>query len=423
MGGRKLSPSDPLVSLAPNCEFAIVKLKAAREVDLKINAIEEVTENIYGGTDIGTALTYFSDLQKKLNKPMVVYAPLGSNLGGHDGGTIIERYIDYLSERRGFVVVTSSGDQGFSDTHVSGKLEQTGDRKTLVLNVDENQRALQISIYTIRPDRISIGLTAPTGENIDNVPIPAVNGENVPIRLGSNNIIVQYFREEKGVGDQRVDILIFNIQGGVWQINLNGDFTLNGRYDGWLPQRNVLKEGTRFFNSDPLITLMTPSTSNNIITTAFYNQLSDIIEPISGNGFTRDGRVKPSIATSGIDVLTVGLNNKYIVTKGPALSGAILGGIVALLLQWGIVDRNDINLYPQKINNYLISGTTKNPTHRYPNQQWGFGVVNIEQIFKGLSSSTNRQNDRLEDKESNKNENLARLYVKIPKEVLFRTRG
>ncbi len=425
VGGRKLSPNDPLVSVAPKCEFAIVKLKPAKEVDLEANAIDIASRNVYGGAEIGYALTYLSELQQKLNKPMVVYLPLGSNLGGHDGGTILERHIDNLSQRRGFIVVTTAGDQGSSETHVSGKLDQTGDRKTIVLNVDEDQRNILISIYTVRPDRISIGITSPTAESIERIEIPPKNGETTSIAFGESIVVVQYFIEEKGVGDQRVDVIIRNVKGGVWQINLNGDFILNGRYDAWIPQRPVLKMDTRFFNPDPLITIMTPSTSNSIITTTYFDQERKQFSPISGNGYTRDGRIKPSIAVAGADVLTVGLNNEYIVVNGLPMSGAILAGVVALLLEWGIVYKNDINMYPQKINNYLISATIKEPSRTYPSPQWGFGVLSIQELFKIITRSLASEFSQRYKEDINEGKTVfgRGIYINIPVELYEGLKG
>lgn len=82
IGGRKLNPNEEFSSVVPNCDFAIVKLKKAKKNVLAVNAIEETEVGVYEGTDLAEAMDYLSDLQRTLNRPMVVYIPLGSNLGG-----------------------------------------------------------------------------------------------------------------------------------------------------------------------------------------------------------------------------------------------------------------------------------------------------------------------------------------------------
>lgn len=222
IGGRKLSETESFASVAPNCNFAIVKLKEAKRNVLAINGIEEPAEEVYGGTDIAEAMNYLSDLQQGLNRPMVVYISLGSNLGAHDGGTVLERYIDFLTERRGFATVASVGSQGLGETHTSGNLLQTGGQDIIVINVDEGERNIIISLFTIQPDKVSIGIIAPDGSTIERIQIPEKSGESVSLTLGSSTISIQNYSDDRIIPDIRLDILIRGIIPGIWQITLKG---------------------------------------------------------------------------------------------------------------------------------------------------------------------------------------------------------
>ena len=55
---------------------------------------------------------------------MVIYFPLGSNLGSHKGNGILEQYMELISRNSGIAIVTGSGNQGASGTHTSGIISQ-----------------------------------------------------------------------------------------------------------------------------------------------------------------------------------------------------------------------------------------------------------------------------------------------------------
>ena len=54
-------------------------------------------------------------------------------------------------------------------------------------------------------------------------------------------------------------------------------------------------------------------------------------------------------------------------------------GGVALLMQWGIVERNNVYLYGENLKTYLLRGTKKDvPGVTYPSREWGYGKLCIE---------------------------------------------
>jgi len=121
----------------------------------------------------------------------------------------------------------------------------------------------------------------------------------------------------------------------------------------------------------------------------------------------------------------VGLNNEYIVVNGLPMSGAILAGVVALLLEWGIVYKNDINMYPQKINNYLISATIKEPSRTYPSPQWGFGVLSIQELFKIITRSLASEFSQRYKEDINEGKTVfgRGIYINIPIELYEGLKG
>lgn len=416
IGGRNLGGEDRLKSIVPKCEFAIVKLEEARESVLESAGIEKATKNVYQSTTISSAIRYLSDLQVKLRKPMIVYLPLGSNFGGRDGESILERYIDNLTQRRNFLVATNTGNQGNGRTHTSGTISSTGDTQDILLNISETQTALNVSIFTRRPDIISISITSPKGDTISKIPIPSIAEQNKYLTFEENSIRIDYFAQETLTGAVSINILIKNTIEGLWKISLFGDYIVSGIYDAWIPQSELLKGDTRFLNPDPYTTLLIPSTSINAMVTSYYNQIENTIAENSGRGYPRNGRIEPAITIAGLNLLTCGLEDSLILGSGAAMAGAILAGAVALVFQWGIVQGNYPELTPPRVKNFLIASAVKDDDKIYPNQEWGFGKLSLERLYEVLYRTSNINIPRNRNL-SNEDEFNSYLYINIPEEI------
>lgn len=371
---------------APDCEFVIVKLKPAKKSSLETFGIFDVegVGPIYESTDIIFGMSYLLQVQRSLNRPLVIVIPLGSNFGGHDGSSSVERFIDYVSMNRGVVVVTGTGNQATAENHGSGILQKTGDVDIVEINVDPAQVALSMFLWTKRPDKVSVGIIAPSGEAVQRIPIRRGESQQFKFLFEQSTINVDYFYPENITGDTFVRILINNIKPGVWQLRVIGEFIVSGRYDLWLSSKELLKPQTRLLNPDPLITIQIPATSRSVLATATYNQDLNILYPSSGKGFTRDGRIKPDITSGGVEVLTAAVGGGTTTYTGSSMATAVLASAVALILQWGIVDGNDPNMYVLKVRTYLIRGTRKRPGDIYPNEDWGYGILDLEGTFNAI---------------------------------------
>lgn len=402
IGGAIIEPGDPLVSVVPKCDFAVVKLKEAKSNTLRLSGIDRRDIPIYQDSDIAAAIRYLAEFQEKLNRPMAVYLALGSNYGGRNGQTVLERYIDYFTQKRDFTVISNTGSQGNAKGHASGIISRIGEERIIPINVDKNEGNLFLSIYNFKPDKLSIGISAPMGERIQTLTVPQVNGEVITFNLGKSTITLQYFSDGYSNGDERIDVLIRNAVGGAWIINLLGEHIVKGKYDMWLIQKELLRQETKFLEADTNITLMTPATTINALTTSYYNQENNTIVIESGRGFARDGVIKPSVATAGVDILTVGLNNKLIVATGAAMAGALLTGATAMIYEWGVIRKNDLDLFPPKMRSYIISSTIRDEGLIYPNPEWGFGRLSFKKLHENLSQLSRSNVEDIDFKEKEK---------------------
>ena len=101
VGARGKNPD--LIGAAPDCEFAIVKLKEASKSYLKNFGVVTSGTGRYENIDIILGIKHIVDEANKRKMPVVIYIPLGTNVGPHDGSSILERFIDDVSKREGLL--------------------------------------------------------------------------------------------------------------------------------------------------------------------------------------------------------------------------------------------------------------------------------------------------------------------------------
>ncbi|TCK98462.1 subtilase family protein [Natranaerovirga hydrolytica] len=144
---------------------------------------------------------------------------------------------------------------------------------------------------------------------------------------------------------------------------------------------------TQFLSPSFNYTVTIPSTSITPITVGAYNHLDNSLYISSGRGPTRDGRIKPEMIAPGVNILGPIPNNQYTRRTGTSIAAAHLAGGTALILEWGIELGNDINMNTQTVKNVLIRGANRIATLDYPNNDWGFGTLNLINSFEILRGS------------------------------------
>lgn len=373
--------------IAFDASIAMVKLQTANEQYRNYFGTNGKTEYQYRNTDILLGIKYLSDLAKQLVKPMVIFIPLGSTIGAHDGSSVIERYIDDISQDSGLIVVTSTGNQGLAENHTAGKIEKQGETKSIELYVDTNQTDLLMNIYITRPDRMGLSIVSPAGEAVGNITPKKREGTVVNFVLEGTSMNVMFIEPDEHTGDEIIVVRATNLRPGIWNFGLIGEYIVNGTYNAWLVQRELLEPKTRFLSPTQYTTLTLPATSSYIIPVAYYNQNINATVSQSGRGFTRDGRIAPIIAAGGVDAIVTAPNNRKTMMTGGSIAGAVISGCCCQLLQWGIVNKNDVTMYARKVQTYLMRGTDQRIGDVYPNEQWGFGVINMQKLFDNIKGS------------------------------------
>ena len=367
--------------VAPDCTFVIVKLLESIYFKKEFN----VDTPIFSLTVIFSAIQFLYDYSINNNVPMVIYIPLGTNAGNHKGTGILEEFIDYISVTQGIVAVTGSGNEGGSGRHASGIIESLSATSLIYLSVSPNQRFLEIEIWVETPDIMTVDVISPAGESSSFTPVSVNSKTNYNYVFEKTALELAYFIPQETSGDELIRLNFNDLQPGLWKLRLTSRLFLSGRYNAWITYPGELIRDTYFVPSDPFGTITNPGTSTSIITVAAYNQNNNNLLNYSGNALYYDFIDRIDLAAGGVNALTVAPYNKLSVASGTSVSAAIVTGACAILLEWCIANLSISYSYSAIIKFYMLLGTVRRPGDVYPNNQWGYGLLNIPEIFRNLS--------------------------------------
>ena len=397
IGGRGVNPD--LIGAAPDCKFAVVKVKESPKVILDYAGVPVTKKQVYEDVNLLLAIRYLSQLSNELKMPMVIYFPFGTNTGSHDGTGVIENTLELQGKKVGIIPVAGTGNQGDTQTHIEDFIDKTGDTKIIEVKVGKGQINLSFEIYCMKPDKVSIGIVSPSGEVLERLDTKLGSIVDYKFVYEGTTVSIYYLEPDDVTGDEVIIIKFKNIRSGTWQFKLYGDYIVDGRFWSWLPQRELLDKDTRFFNPSQYTTLTIPATSRGTLITSYYNQGINSTVAASGRGYTRDGRIKPDITSGGVNAIVAMPGGGTSIATGSSVATSVAAGCSALMLQWAIIDKNDLEIRTQKLISYLIRGAKTRPGDTYPNREWGFGMLNMEETFGFLRSVVDSNNYRDEEKE------------------------
>lgn len=93
-----------------------------------------------------------------------------------------------------------------------------------------------------------------------------------------------------------------------------------------------------------------------------------------------------------MNIYAPSVDGTFINASGTGIAAAYAAGTVALLLEWGIIRGNHLDMNGIDVNRILIRGAYRDPNLTYPNQDWGYGILDLENSLKlaALSSPIER---------------------------------
>lgn len=362
----------------------------APEAELVVVRLEQNGNDAYiRTTQLMQAVDYLVKKAREYGKPMAINLSIGNNYGSHSGKSLLSTYLTEIALCERLSICVGSGNEAGKPIHTSVRLGELP--YEILLSIDERQLSFNVQIWKDYADLCEIWLVSPSGD-VYQVYYDADPFARAPL--------VQQYRSN------RTQILLYNglpspyqplqeifldfipldryVDSGNWRIRLIPIRTVTGEYELWLPAGNTLNTGTGFAVPQQEHTLTIPAASERVITVGAYNSRTQTYAPFSGRGFTAfTGQIKPDLAAPGVAILAPragssqnrGLSQRYGTFTGTSFAVPAITGTAALLMQWGIVEKNDPWLYGSRLKSWFHRNARQLPAFsQYPNSYIGYGV-------------------------------------------------
>lgn len=332
-------------------------------------------------TRLMEAVNYCIMEAQKAGKPVVINMSFGNNQGSHDGTDLLSTYLNAASDVWKNVIVCGSGNEAGNGIHASGMLSGRK-AESVELAVGEYESGFNLQLWKNYSDEYGVELIAPSGERSGNLRTYGADR----VSLDNTQVYVYYGQPTPYSRYQQLYFEFVPAGGyvtpGVWRIVLTPVRIVDGRYDLWLQESATLNEDTRFFIPSEETTLTVPSAAGKVITVGAYNSRTDAYADFSGRGYTRtNDNIKPDIVAPGVNIVSTAVNGGYTVRSGTSMAVPFVSGSAALLMQWGIVKRNDPYLYGEKVKAYLIRTARHLPGEPVPSKRTGWGALCLRNVF------------------------------------------
>lgn len=370
-----------LKGIVPECRFLIIKLIE----DISYKEHFRATVPVFNICILFASLQFLYEYSLTSENPLVVYFPLGSNMGYHRGNGIFDQFINFISIHTDIIIVTCTGNEAMTNSHASGQISEEEKTRVIDLDIPVEEKNLGVEIWVEPPNILSIDVVSPSGENTGVVNSIINNTVYYKFIFEKTTLKVNYYVPEEYSGNELIRLRFYDLQPGIWKLRLSGDLILDATFNIWIPQKGLISPNTRLSPADTYGTITNPGNSDFAATIAAYNQNNNNIVNYSGVAFSYNFINTIDLAAGGVNALTVAPNNTTDIVNGTSVASAIGAGACAMLFQWGTVDNNDPNLYAKTIKTYLARGVSTRPGDIYPNPQWGYGMLNILNMFKNMS--------------------------------------
>lgn len=353
--------------------------------------VVKLTENQGYGftktTSVMRALKYIIETARELTKPVAVNISMGTNIGGHDGQSLFETYIDDWSRRWINSIVVAAGNERAAGRHTGGMLKE-GEWKEIEIHIGEGRQSVMFQIWKEYADRLYINVGSPNGQNSGFVR----EGSGIFQTVMDGTRVLVYFGEPNPYSaSSTIYINLFSGEGvapGLWRIYLLGEDLISGRYDIWMTGTVSGRGNTYFLVPEEDTTITMPVTARTVIGVGAYNHMTGAIAPFSSRGYSRNDQIiSPDLVAPGVDVLTTVPGGGYGLVSGTSMAAPFVSGSAALMMEWGIVQGRDVFLYGERLRAMLMAGADRNfGDYQFPNRDWGYGKLCLFRTMRDLAN-------------------------------------
>ncbi|WP_148550927.1 bifunctional germination protease/germinant receptor pseudoprotease CspBA [Paraclostridium bifermentans] len=354
--------------IAPEAELVVVKLA-------KINGF-------YTSAMLETAISYVYEIAKNMQMPTIINVSMGSNLlAGYASNTKPKK--TYFSN--GISIVAAAGNEGNTQTHVSGHISRAGEVVDVELEIVEDENNLIVEIWMSRPDRINLIVISPSGEESKIVDLSNYDEVKGIFDLENTQYFIRYSYPTSYSGQEHTTVTLKGAKKGIWKFRLEGAYISSGLYNIYLPNRVFLNPGTKFKESNPAYTINYLAVRDDVITIGTYDSINKSIWPASSRGPNIIDTMKPDVVAPGVNIIAPYPKDTYATVTGSSAAGAHASGVVSLFYQYTIAEDFYRNKgFMQKVRTYMQGGATRLKSVEYPNTTSGYGILDFRGMFEQL---------------------------------------
>lgn len=380
--GSVVRQGSPYIGAAPNADIVVVKLKECKQY---LRSFYLVPENVpaYQENDIMLGIRYAESFVRLFERPVVICLGLGTNQGDHAGSSALSRYLSSLAVRRSRAAVVCGGNEGNASHHYHGMLNsQTpeGTARNVEIRVSDGCIGFWLELWGTLPDAFNLSVRTPGGETILELRLGLQQSVTYSFIYEKSRVTIDSALVEENSGEELILLRIQDPTPGIWTFRVTASDSLyNGSFHMWLPITEFLNVPVYFLNPDPYMTLTEPSMAPEVLSVSTYNAENNSFYVESGRGFGRTGQIRPDLAAPGVNVSTIRGRR-----TGSSLAAAITAGAVAQFFQWAVIEGNNRLAESREIRSYFIRGALRTQGLSYPNRDWGYGRLNLEETFNAL---------------------------------------
>lgn len=353
------------VGVAPEASLIVVKLGTQRE-----DAFPRTTE-LMSGVDFCLRQAY------SMKMPVVVNLSFGNNYGGHDGTSLLETYLNDVSDYWKSLIVVGTGNEGDGRIHTEVQLQE-GESQRIQFSVGAYSTGFNIQIWKNYPDVMEFSLIGPDGETVG-VLLSELGTQR--FQTSETEILVYYGLPSPYTVSQEIFLDFIPrenyVEQGIWNLVIRPVQIIEGNVHLWLPGQAVVGESTAFLTPTEDTTLTIPSTASKVLSVGAFDARYLTMASFSGRGYTRNDQfVKPDVVAPGVDIMSTAPGGGYTMRSGTSMAAPYVSGMAARMMEEGIVEGKDPFLFGSKIIAFMHRMARPLPGYtEYPNPVTGWGRI------------------------------------------------